>query len=87
MAYGGHACDPQVTADLNTIRVWQRKLHTGTLVWPLDESVWEPTLNKGKKRGPTRHLKMLANRVGRVPHPQGWQCGEQYSPGRMPIGR
>eukprot|EP00971_Amphidinium_carterae_P028543 561713-Amphidinium_carterae.1 len=28
MAYGGPAGDPQVTADLNTIRVWQRKLNT-----------------------------------------------------------
>eukprot|EP00971_Amphidinium_carterae_P079937 1581489-Amphidinium_carterae.2 len=26
MAYGGPAGDPQVAADLNTIRVWQRKL-------------------------------------------------------------
>eukprot|EP00971_Amphidinium_carterae_P115710 2291710-Amphidinium_carterae.1 len=32
MAYGGPAGHPQVTADLNTIRVWQRKLNTGTLV-------------------------------------------------------
>eukprot|EP00971_Amphidinium_carterae_P127404 2524243-Amphidinium_carterae.1 len=30
MAYGGLAGDPQVTAHLNTIRVWQRKLNTGT---------------------------------------------------------
>eukprot|EP00971_Amphidinium_carterae_P199785 3965550-Amphidinium_carterae.1 len=38
MAYGGPAGDPQVTADLNTIRAWaawQRKLHAGTLDWPL----------------------------------------------------
>eukprot|EP00971_Amphidinium_carterae_P170445 3377168-Amphidinium_carterae.1 len=77
MAYGRPAGDPQVTADLNAIRVWQRKLNTGTLVWPLDESVWEPALNKGRGRGPIRHLKMLANRAGWVPHPQGRQCGKQ----------
>eukprot|EP00971_Amphidinium_carterae_P091357 1808534-Amphidinium_carterae.1 len=72
MAYGGPAGDPQVTADLNTIRVWQRKLNIGTLVWPLEEGVWEIALNKGRGRGPIRHLKTLANRVGWVPHPQGW---------------
>eukprot|EP00971_Amphidinium_carterae_P203659 4041940-Amphidinium_carterae.1 len=43
----------------------------------LDESVWEPALSKGRGRGPIRHLKTLANRVGWVPHPPGWQCGEQ----------
>eukprot|EP00971_Amphidinium_carterae_P152722 3027054-Amphidinium_carterae.5 len=77
MSYGGPVGDPQVTADLNTIRVWQRKLNTGTLVWPLDESVWEPALNKGRGRGPIRHLKTLANRAGWFPHQQRWQCGEQ----------
>eukprot|EP00971_Amphidinium_carterae_P070048 1386155-Amphidinium_carterae.1 len=54
-----------------------RKLNTGTLVWPLEESVWETALNKGRGIGPIRHLKTLPNRVGWVPHPQGWQCGEQ----------
>eukprot|EP00971_Amphidinium_carterae_P348995 6490784-Amphidinium_carterae.1 len=29
MAYGGPACEPQDTVDLNTIRVWQRTLNTG----------------------------------------------------------
>eukprot|EP00971_Amphidinium_carterae_P219713 4362311-Amphidinium_carterae.2 len=68
MARGGLAGDPQVTADLNTIRVWRRKLNTGTLVWPLEESVWETALNKGRGRGPIRHLKTLANRVGWIKH-------------------
>eukprot|EP00971_Amphidinium_carterae_P230398 4572703-Amphidinium_carterae.2 len=77
MAYGGPAGDPQVTADLSTIRVWQRKLNTGTLVWLLEQSVWEPALNKGRGRGPIRHLTTLANRIGWFPHQQGWQCGEQ----------
>eukprot|EP00971_Amphidinium_carterae_P008034 158868-Amphidinium_carterae.1 len=31
MAYGGPAGDPQVTADLNTVRAWQRKLAAGPL--------------------------------------------------------
>eukprot|EP00971_Amphidinium_carterae_P128041 2536286-Amphidinium_carterae.3 len=57
LAYGGPAGDPQVTADLNTIRVWQRKLKTGTLVWPVKEGVWETALNKGRKRGPILLLK------------------------------
>eukprot|EP00971_Amphidinium_carterae_P293932 5835445-Amphidinium_carterae.1 len=69
--------DPQVTADLNTIRVWQRQLNTGTLEWPLDESIWDTAPSKGRGRGPIRHLKTLADRAGWVPHPQGWQSGEQ----------
>eukprot|EP00971_Amphidinium_carterae_P099422 1966882-Amphidinium_carterae.4 len=77
MAYGGPAGDPQVTADLNAIRVWQRKLSTGTLEWPLDESIWDNALSKGRGRGPILHLKTLANRVGWVPHPHGWKSGEQ----------
>eukprot|EP00971_Amphidinium_carterae_P115981 2297479-Amphidinium_carterae.1 len=31
MAYGGSAGDPQVTADLNFIRIWQRRLDVGKL--------------------------------------------------------
>eukprot|EP00971_Amphidinium_carterae_P008420 166127-Amphidinium_carterae.1 len=31
MAYGGPAGDPQVTADLNTMRIWQRRLDAGRL--------------------------------------------------------
>eukprot|EP00971_Amphidinium_carterae_P045146 888379-Amphidinium_carterae.2 len=68
---GGPAGDPQVNADLNTVRVWQRKLNTGTLEWPLDESIWDNSLSKGRGRGPIRHLKTLADRVGWVPHPKG----------------
>eukprot|EP00971_Amphidinium_carterae_P151951 3011548-Amphidinium_carterae.1 len=48
MAYGGPAGDPQVTADLNTIRVWQRKLNAGTLKWPLEQSIWNNALSKGR---------------------------------------
>eukprot|EP00971_Amphidinium_carterae_P329415 6461846-Amphidinium_carterae.1 len=58
MACGGPAGDPQVAADLNTIRVWQRKLNTGTLEWPLEESIWDNALSKGQGRGPIRHLKI-----------------------------
>eukprot|EP00971_Amphidinium_carterae_P169572 3359446-Amphidinium_carterae.1 len=71
LTYAGPAGDPQVTADLNTIRVWQRKLNTGTLEWPLDESMWDTALSKGRGRGPIRHLKTLADRFGWVPHPHG----------------
>eukprot|EP00971_Amphidinium_carterae_P211551 4197570-Amphidinium_carterae.1 len=72
MAYGGPAGDPQVTADLNTIRAWQQKLQTSTLVWPLDESVWDSALAKRRGHGPIRHLKTLANRLGWNPQPGGW---------------
>eukprot|EP00971_Amphidinium_carterae_P191718 3804126-Amphidinium_carterae.1 len=77
MAYGGPAGDPQVAADLNTIRAWQRKFITGTLVWPLEESVWGDALSKGRGSGPIRHLTTLANRVGWVPQPGGWHCDGQ----------
>eukprot|EP00971_Amphidinium_carterae_P005644 112086-Amphidinium_carterae.1 len=78
MAYSGPAGDPQVTADLNTIRVWQRKLLTGTIEWPLADAVWDEALSKGRGRGPIRHLKTLANRVGWIPQPGGWQEDDQY---------
>eukprot|EP00971_Amphidinium_carterae_P270358 5364571-Amphidinium_carterae.3 len=48
----GLARDQQVTADLNTVRAWQRKLQTGTLNWPLEASVWDGALGKGRGRGP-----------------------------------
>eukprot|EP00971_Amphidinium_carterae_P264161 5240461-Amphidinium_carterae.5 len=32
---GGPAGDPQVTADRNTIRMWQRSLDAGLLEWNL----------------------------------------------------
>eukprot|EP00971_Amphidinium_carterae_P276285 5482673-Amphidinium_carterae.1 len=59
------------------MRSWQRKLITGTLVWPLEENV-ENALGKGRGRGPIKHLKTLANRVGWVPQPGGWQSEGQY---------
>eukprot|EP00971_Amphidinium_carterae_P112951 2236926-Amphidinium_carterae.1 len=78
MAYGGPAGDPQVTADLNAVRAWQRKLNAGTLDWPLEPSVWEHALDRGRRRGPIRHLRLLADRLGWKPLPGGWQCDEQY---------
>eukprot|EP00971_Amphidinium_carterae_P307302 6106875-Amphidinium_carterae.1 len=48
MAYGGPAGDPQLTADLNTIRAWQRKLDASTLAWPLEPSVWDNALDNGR---------------------------------------
>eukprot|EP00971_Amphidinium_carterae_P316290 6286734-Amphidinium_carterae.1 len=74
MAYGGPAGDPQVTSDLNTIRAWQRKLNAGTLEWPLDTEVWERALNKGRGRGPIRHLRLLADRLAWTPAVGGWRC-------------
>eukprot|EP00971_Amphidinium_carterae_P222524 4416902-Amphidinium_carterae.2 len=46
MAFGGPAGNPQVTADLNTIRILQRRLDAGTLAWPLVERVWNTALDK-----------------------------------------
>eukprot|EP00971_Amphidinium_carterae_P208260 4132282-Amphidinium_carterae.1 len=67
MAYGGPAG-----------RAWQHKLQTGTLTWPLEESVWQNALDKGRGRGPMRHLKTLANQLGWHPQPGGWQADEQF---------
>eukprot|EP00971_Amphidinium_carterae_P056795 1122974-Amphidinium_carterae.1 len=78
MAYGGPAGDPQVTSDLNTIRAWQRKLNAGTLVWPLDTEVWDGALNRGRGRGPIRHLRLLADRLAWTPAEGGWRCEDQY---------
>eukprot|EP00971_Amphidinium_carterae_P140080 2775673-Amphidinium_carterae.1 len=78
MAYGGPAGDPQVTSDLNTIRAWQRKLAAGTLEWPLATEVWERALNKGRGRGPVRHLRLLADRLAWLPAEGGWYCEGQH---------
>eukprot|EP00971_Amphidinium_carterae_P242668 4818288-Amphidinium_carterae.1 len=64
MAYGGPAGDPQVTADLNTVRIWQRRLNAGKLQWPLEERAWDTALAKGRGRGPIRRLpRVLAAEV------------------------
>eukprot|EP00971_Amphidinium_carterae_P068652 1359381-Amphidinium_carterae.1 len=78
MAYGGPAGDPRVTADLNTIRAWQRKLQTGTLTWPLQENVWENALAKGRGRGPIRQVRTLADRLGWIPQHGGWLSDGQF---------
>eukprot|EP00971_Amphidinium_carterae_P166116 3292667-Amphidinium_carterae.5 len=78
MAYGGLAGDPEVAADLNTIRVWQRKVLTGNLDWPLEASVWDNALSKGRGRGPILHLKIQANRFGWVPQQGGWRSGDEF---------
>eukprot|EP00971_Amphidinium_carterae_P262991 5217633-Amphidinium_carterae.1 len=78
MAYGGPAGDPQVTSDLNTIRAWQRKLNAGTLEWPLATEVWEGALNKGRGRGPIRHLRLLADRLAWTLAEGGWCCEGQH---------
>eukprot|EP00971_Amphidinium_carterae_P320472 6369906-Amphidinium_carterae.1 len=69
MAYGGPgrpAGDPQ------------RKLQTGTLNWPSEESAWKDALAKERGRGPMQHLKRLANRLGWTPQPGGWHSDGQY---------
>eukprot|EP00971_Amphidinium_carterae_P072629 1436326-Amphidinium_carterae.1 len=81
MAYGGPAGDPPVTADLKTVRAWQRKLHAGTLDWPLKPSVWEHAFTKGRGRGPIRrirHLRLLADRLVWKLQRGGWLCDCQY---------
>eukprot|EP00971_Amphidinium_carterae_P086028 1701838-Amphidinium_carterae.1 len=71
MAYGGPAGDPQVTADLNTTRIWQRRLDAGRLDWPLEERAWTTALDRGRERGPMRHLRLLADRLGWTTRPGG----------------
>eukprot|EP00971_Amphidinium_carterae_P259746 5153739-Amphidinium_carterae.2 len=44
-----------------------------------EDSVWEGALDKGRGRGPIRHLKTLANRLGWNPQPGGWQSDGQHS--------
>eukprot|EP00971_Amphidinium_carterae_P284076 5640165-Amphidinium_carterae.5 len=63
MAYGKPAGDLQVSANLNTIRIWQRRLDAGlqkVLRWPPDDWAWNTAFAKlavkGRGRGPIRHL-------------------------------
>eukprot|EP00971_Amphidinium_carterae_P339855 6477881-Amphidinium_carterae.2 len=73
MSYGGPAGDPQVTADFNTIRIWQQRLDAGMPEWSLEERVWTTALDKGRGIGPIRHLRLLADRLGWIPQPGGWK--------------
>eukprot|EP00971_Amphidinium_carterae_P004954 99326-Amphidinium_carterae.2 len=43
MAHGGPAADPQVSADLSTVRVWHRRILAGKLDWPLTDARLLPT--------------------------------------------
>eukprot|EP00971_Amphidinium_carterae_P054229 1068165-Amphidinium_carterae.1 len=65
MAHGGPAADPQVSADLSTIRVWHRRILACNLKldWPLTDAMWDNALRPGRGRGPTRNLKQLADRL------------------------
>eukprot|EP00971_Amphidinium_carterae_P237839 4721881-Amphidinium_carterae.1 len=58
MAHGGPAADPQVSANLSTVRVWQ---------WLLESRMWDNALKPGRGRDPTRNLKQLAVRLGWTP--------------------
>eukprot|EP00971_Amphidinium_carterae_P048289 951208-Amphidinium_carterae.1 len=67
MAHGGPTGDPRVSADLSTVRVWQRQLAAGMVTWPLFQTIWEGALRKGRGRGPICNLRMMADRFGSRP--------------------
>eukprot|EP00971_Amphidinium_carterae_P230341 4571282-Amphidinium_carterae.2 len=71
MAHGGPSGDPRVTADLSTVRVWQRRVAAGEIIWPLSESnsdvSWEGALRRGRGRGPIRNLRQMADRLHWTP--------------------
>eukprot|EP00971_Amphidinium_carterae_P235520 4673745-Amphidinium_carterae.1 len=56
MAHGGPAADPQVSADLSTVRVWHRRLLAGRVEWPLEASLWNDALKPGRGRAPSAIL-------------------------------
>eukprot|EP00971_Amphidinium_carterae_P296600 5892021-Amphidinium_carterae.1 len=76
MAHGGPAADPQVSADLSTVRVWHRRILVGKLEWPLPDR--DNALRLGRGRGPTRNLEQLAVRLGWIPALGGWTCNGQW---------
>eukprot|EP00971_Amphidinium_carterae_P077850 1539912-Amphidinium_carterae.2 len=78
MAHGGPAADPQVSADLSTVRVWHRRILAGKLEWPLPDNMWENALRPGRGRGSTRNLKQLAERLGWIPALGVWTCNGQW---------
>eukprot|EP00971_Amphidinium_carterae_P205005 4068668-Amphidinium_carterae.1 len=78
MAHGGPAADPQVSADLSTVRVWNRRILAGKLEWPLPDNMWDNALRLGRGRGPTRNLKQLAEQLAWMPAPGGWICNGQW---------
>eukprot|EP00971_Amphidinium_carterae_P011712 230580-Amphidinium_carterae.2 len=41
MDHGGPAADPQVSADLSTVRVWNRRILAGKLELPLEPCLWD----------------------------------------------
>eukprot|EP00971_Amphidinium_carterae_P200384 3976547-Amphidinium_carterae.1 len=79
IAHGGPAADPQVSADLSTVRVWHRRILVGKLEWPQPDNMWDNALRPGRGRGPTRNLKQLAERLGWSPALGGWTCNAQWS--------
>eukprot|EP00971_Amphidinium_carterae_P090327 1788671-Amphidinium_carterae.1 len=48
MAHGGPVADPQVSADLSTVRVWNRRILAGKLEWPLEAKLWDDALKPGR---------------------------------------
>eukprot|EP00971_Amphidinium_carterae_P018294 360786-Amphidinium_carterae.1 len=83
MAHGGPAADPQVSADLSTVRVWHRRILAGKMEWPLEARMWDNALKPGRGRGPMRNLKQLAVRLGWVPAGREARLGS--SPRRLDL--
>eukprot|EP00971_Amphidinium_carterae_P276862 5494601-Amphidinium_carterae.1 len=48
MAHGGPDADPQVSADLSTVRVWHRRILAGKIDWPLEARMWYNALKPGR---------------------------------------
>eukprot|EP00971_Amphidinium_carterae_P328062 6459757-Amphidinium_carterae.1 len=66
VAYGGPANDPQVTADLNTIGIWKRRVITGPNyldVWAVAENRDLQGLETGPATQAFRHLRKAAKSI------------------------
>eukprot|EP00971_Amphidinium_carterae_P171443 3398361-Amphidinium_carterae.2 len=45
----------------------QRRIAAGRVLWPLSEVSWEGALNRGRRRGPIRNLRHMADRLTWIP--------------------
>eukprot|EP00971_Amphidinium_carterae_P057353 1133954-Amphidinium_carterae.1 len=88
MAYGGPAGDPKVTADLNTIRIWQRHLDAGRLEWPLEEKgmvyrpePWQKTrpVTRARYEGPSDISVCWLTGLDGNPSPEGGVAANNFS--------
>eukprot|EP00971_Amphidinium_carterae_P198831 3945751-Amphidinium_carterae.1 len=69
MAHGGSTGDPRVVADVSIVRVWQRRIPAGKVIWPFSEVSWEGALRRGRGPGPIRNLRRMADRLNLIPIP------------------